>query len=96
MNVLEELVKTHDAVFLLTDTRESRWLPTLLAAKYNKVIFIFMTIVFKLCFTTALGFDSYLVLSHGLRSVPIENRAPCYFCHDTNSPANSLRDRTLD
>lgn len=36
---LEELIKTHDVVFLLLDTREARWLPTLLSTYYNKVIF---------------------------------------------------------
>lgn len=34
---LHDLIDSHDAVFLLTDTRESRWLPSLLCANTNKV-----------------------------------------------------------
>ncbi len=38
VNKLENLVRDHDVVFLLMDTRESRWLPTMLGALHGKVI----------------------------------------------------------
>ena len=34
---LQALIASHDVVFLLTDTRESRWLPTLFCSHENKV-----------------------------------------------------------
>ena len=34
---LEELIDAHDAIFLLMDTRESRWLPTVIASAKRKV-----------------------------------------------------------
>ena len=34
---LDSLISSHDAIFLLLDTRESRWLPTVMAAAKKKV-----------------------------------------------------------
>ncbi|VDL19125.1 unnamed protein product [Hymenolepis diminuta] len=101
---LEELIKTHDVVFLLLDTREARWLPTLLSTYYNKI-----------AITAALGFDTFLVMRHGVptkqgvspsfiepslkdsKSKVIEgSRLGCYFCNDVVGPANSTREQTLD
>lgn len=102
---LDDLINSHDAVFLLTDTRESRWLPTLLCANTNKVTI-----------TAALGFDSFLVMRHGagpsgschdstsqtnianlsLNATNTRQRLGCYFCNDVVAPIDSTANRTLD
>ncbi|KAI6175622.1 Ubiquitin-like modifier-activating enzyme ATG7 [Aphelenchoides bicaudatus] len=98
---LEELVKSHGVVFLVMDSRESRWLPTLLATRHQ-----------TLAITVALGFDSFVVMRHGLPSsnqqasqAPMESSPEtiipgtdlgCYYCSDVTAPGNSIEDRTLD
>lgn len=87
---LEELVQSHDVVFLLLDSREARWLPTLLCAAMNKI-----------AINAALGFDSYTVQRHGTRDVSVPPSSNvllvqypegkdlgCYFCNDVTQPGN--------
>ena len=77
---------------------ESRWLPTLLAAKLGKQ-----------AINAALGFDSLMVMRHGQPAAPDADAAVagsrgrssgahlgCYFCNDVVAPANSMLRRTLD
>ncbi|KAI9484376.1 hypothetical protein BDB00DRAFT_855958 [Zychaea mexicana] len=78
---LTDLIRSHDVVYLLTDSRESRWFPTLLATQANKLVI-----------NAALGFDTYLVMRHGSK----HGSLGCYFCNDIVAPADSLTDRTLD
>ncbi|XP_010529195.1 PREDICTED: ubiquitin-like modifier-activating enzyme atg7 isoform X2 [Tarenaya hassleriana] len=103
---LVDLIESHDVVFLLTDTRESRWLPSLLCANANKITI-----------NAALGFDSFMVMRHGpgplwsnseaessissdMRNLDItktdKHRLGCYFCNDVVAPQDSTTDRTLD
>ena len=87
---LERLVQEHTAVFLLTDTRESRWFPTMLCSKYNKI-----------AINAALGFDSYLVLRHGVDlgdggGDGGGERLGCYFCNDVVAPLDSTSNRAMD
>lgn len=76
--VLKKLVEEHDAIFLLMDTRESRWLPTLLGKANGKIVL-----------NAALGFDTFVVMRHGsLTTAGSKDGLGCYFCNDVVAPGN--------
>ncbi|KAF2495350.1 E1-like protein-activating enzyme Gsa7p/Apg7p [Lophium mytilinum] len=84
--LLQRLIDEHDVIFLLMDTRESRWLPTVMGKAAGKIVL-----------NAALGFDTFVVMRHGLKSSdPGEEELGCYFCNDVVAPADSIKDATLD
>ena len=86
VEAMDRLMQECDVAFLLTDTRESRWLPTVMAAAHDKFLI-----------NSALGLDSWLVMRHGGGCVEERSRRfGCYFCNDVVAPENSTRNRTLD
>jgi ubiquitin-like modifier-activating enzyme ATG7 len=75
---LQELINEHDVIFLLMDTRESRWLPTVMGKSANKIVL-----------NAALGFDTFVVMRHGLKTTQAgEVELGCYFCNDVVAPAD--------
>ncbi|KAK5452831.1 Autophagy protein 7 [Exophiala xenobiotica] len=84
---LQELIDGHDVIFLLMDTRESRWLPTVMGKAAGKIVM-----------NAALGFDTYVVMRHGVtvEGQNAEQALGCYFCNDVVAPADSMKDQTLD
>ena len=75
---LEALIAEHDVVFLLLDTRESRWLPTVMGKAAGKIVL-----------NAALGFESYVVMRQGLKpTAEGEVELGCYFCNDVVAPAD--------
>lgn len=78
---VHQLIKDNDLIFLLTDSRESRWLPTVFGAATGKMVV-----------TIALGFDSFVAMRHGTTL----SKLGCYFCSDINAPSDTMSGRTLD
>lgn len=75
---LQYLIENHDAIFLLMDTRESRWLPTVMGKAAGKIVM-----------NAALGFDTFVVMRHGIsKSWNREAELGCYFCNDVVAPAD--------
>ena len=81
--ILQQAIHDVDLVFVLTDSRESRWLPSLLCS-----------VASKFCIHVALAWDGFLILRQGVNDqIP---KLGCYFCSDVMAPSDSLSNRTLD
>jgi ubiquitin-like modifier-activating enzyme ATG7 len=92
---LVDLIDSHDVIFMLTDSRESRWLPSLIVAakQSTRGKDELAQKSPPLGISVALGFDSYLIK---LQSYGDCATAACYFCNDVNAPSDSTAFRTLD
>ena len=80
-DTLVEEIKAHDTIFLLMDSRESRWLPTVVCKALGKLVI-----------NVAIGFDSFLVMRHGVPTAELG----CYFCNDVVAPIDSISRLPLD
>ncbi|CRK23082.1 hypothetical protein BN1723_012892 [Verticillium longisporum] len=88
---LQQLIDDHDAIFLLMDSRESRWLPSVMGKAAGKIVM-----------NAALGFDSFVVMRHGAEPKDVDpsdqerKTLGCYFCNDVVAPVDSQKNLTLD
>ena len=68
MSRLRDIVEDSDAIFLLTHTCESRWIPAVMARSLVKTLN-----------TAALGLDGRIAMQRGV-SGRASDRLGCYFC----------------
>lgn len=81
INVFEDLISKHDVIFICTDNKESRWFPTLIGKKLDKLVF-----------NVAVGFNSWLAMYHSYSGSP---NVSCYFCTSI-SVRNTEINRSID
>ena len=109
---LEELIKEHDLIFNVFDSREARYFPTILSSLYNKLLF-----------SIGIGYESFVIVRHGnfspefhkiitdpqldikdetneltkqLNELKLKNDVGCFFCSDFLPPTDTMSNRTLD
>ncbi len=77
-DTLKSLIDAHDVIFLLLDSREARWLPTVMGKAAGKIVM-----------NAALGFDTFVVMRHGAEPADgTNNTLGCYFCNDVTTPGD--------
>ncbi|KAH8583013.1 APG7-like ubiquitin activating enzyme E1 [Cryptosporidium sp. chipmunk genotype I] len=88
VNETKNNILDSDVVMLLTDNKESRWLPTVLIGLINRYHNRKRPI---LCITVGLGFDSFIVVRNTFTETD-DSSSGCYFCGDfsINSKNNVL------
>lgn len=94
LDLIDELINSHDIIFLCTDNKESRWLPTMIAVSQNKPLI-----------NIAVGFDTWVVMRHPINceaSLTIDTKLlssdqlGCYFCTSIEGIENTIKDRLID
>ncbi|UKK00717.1 autophagy protein [Theileria orientalis] len=81
------IVDSSDVMILTTDTKESRWLPSLLASQRN-----FNNEPCPLVISAGLGFDSFMVIRHSYKQF----KGACYFCSDSEPLRDTITGRPFD
>jgi ubiquitin-like modifier-activating enzyme ATG7 len=79
--LLQNLIEEHDVIFLLMDSRQTRWLPTVMGKSLGKIVM-----------NAALGFDTFVVMRHGVKvDGSRDAELGCYFCNDVVAPMDVSR-----
>lgn len=107
---LRDLIESHDVICMLTDSRESRWLPSLLIAAAQRSALDFQPPLRDSSSAEAAAQEAPtkkcpplgLTVALGFDSFLVQRQtyldapAACYFCNDLTAPKDSLAFRTLD
>jgi len=57
------------------------------------LLFINFVLLLQLAITAALGFESYLIMRHGVKLQDVtsgQTKLACYFCNDVTAPGNVI------
>ncbi|KAF5153472.1 ThiF family protein [Theileria parva strain Muguga] len=81
------IVASSDVIVLATDSKESRWLPSLISSQMNM-----RGEKCPLVVSAGLGFDSFMIVRHSYK----EFKGSCYFCSESQAPIDTITGRPFD